>query len=74
MIAALLPLWKPIAIGLAVLALLGGTYYRGHSAATKKFEAIEKARLLLQAKKRAELQAQVDTLAENARKNRSPLQ
>ena len=64
MIAALIPLWKPIAIGLAVLALLGGTYYRGHSAATKKFEAIEKDRLLLQAKKRAELQAQVDTLAE----------
>lgn len=64
MIAALLPLWKPIAIGLVVLALLGGTYYRGHSAATKKFEAIEKDRLLLQAKKRAELQAQVDTLAE----------
>jgi len=63
-IAALIPLWKPIAIGLAVLALLGGTYYRGHSAATKKFEAIEKDRLLLQAKKRAELQAQVDTLAE----------
>lgn len=64
MIAALLPLWKPIAIGLAVLALLGGTYVKGRLDATAAHEARQVKVALANAKKRFELQQQVDTLAE----------
>lgn len=62
-IASLLPMWRPIAIGVLVLAVLGGTYAKGRNDSTRAWQEKETARQLAEAKRRVALQDQVDALA-----------
>lgn len=62
-LASLLPMWRPIAIGVLVLAVLGGTYAKGRNDSTRAWETKEAARQLAEAKRRVALQVQVDQLA-----------
>lgn len=59
----LLPLWRPIAIGVLVLAVLGGIYAKGRNDSTRSWQAKETARQLAEARRRVALQAEVDQLA-----------
>lgn len=62
-VSSILPFWRPIAVGLAVAAALGGTYLLGRSDANAAWKAKETARQLVEARQRVQLQAKVDSLA-----------
>lgn len=63
MIALLLPFWRYIAGALIAAAVVGGIYAKGRNDEGRAWRAKEAATALAAAKKRAELQAQVDTLS-----------
>ena len=63
LLSRVLPLWRPLAIGVLVVVTLAGVYAKGRNDSTRAWEAKEAERQLAEAKRRVALQAQVDQLA-----------